>query len=393
MGLTSSGSGDDRLQVGMAVFVVVISLVVTMMIPIVAPAYNTDTGYSFAEIYAERASVEAFTGDSMTNMSPWMLEGVYTPWSVGDPVYTDDSGWVYGDSVNYVKDGYMGRTQIGSTNTIYLDPNQKSNTPLVQTTSQVTETVESGEWWAYGIAGNLTLFGFIADYLGWSTTHTTQKVTDVNSWTYTGYRYSFDPMLFIDWDDPNSGKYSASSQVDAKLSLIWYEDQYGQGLSSGLILWNDRTHGIVDNIEVSEIIASYNAASNYSSKYRFDFEGVQVYINIRFDQNVIASGMDLADAFDAGYWSMAITASSMDNFMSISSSNSLSNSAANIIETYTQIFTLSLPEVPFLWSIILWVICILPVEVVVLMFLSRFGILGVGMGILGSVLLSVGAFA
>lgn len=389
MGLFSGGGGDDRLQAGIAVFCVVMSLVITMMVPFVIPS-DHDTGYSYADLYNARASVETFTGESMTNMAPWRLDAVYTPWTIDKPVQIEpDTGWVYGDSIQYQRDGYMGRTEIGDTTQIYLDPNQKSDTPLSQFTENVLLTVQEPEWWATSLRGGINIFGIAAEFIGIDAFHEVQKPTDVNSWSYTGYRYSFDPMLKIDWSDPTAQPYSKASQLDAKLSIVWYKDSFGQGLSSGLILWNDRTHGIVANIESSDVVDRYNAVSEYSSRYQLDFEGVKIYLNIRFDQNVIASGMDLSEAFDKGYWSMAITAASMDNFMDITSSNSLSSSAANLLQTYTDIFRFEMPNVPFIWSMVLWIVCILPLDVVVLMFLSRFGLAGVGVGILGNVLLGV----
>lgn len=391
MSLLSGGGGDDRLQVGTATFVIVMSLVITMMIPLVAPAYDTDTGYSYADLYEQRAAVEAFTGESMTNMAPWKLDAVYTPWTIDKPVHIEkDTGWVYGDSIQYQRDGYMGRTEIGDTIQIYLDPDQKSDTPLVQYSDRVEVDTLVPDWWADApFRDGLNLFGWAAAALGYNPFHHEMVPTDVNSWSYTGYRYSFDPMLKIDWDNPDAQPYSKASQLDAKLSIVWYKDTFSQGLSSGLILWNDKTHGIVANIESSDVVDRYNATSNYSSRYQLDFEGVKIYLNIRFDQNVIASVMDLSEAFDKGYWSMAITASSMDNFMDISSSNSLSSSAANLLETYSNIFHFDMPNVPFIWSMVLWIVCILHLEVVVMMFLSRFGIAGIGVGILGNVLLGV----
>ena len=97
MGILSGGGGDDRLQVGMAVMMTVMSLVVTMMVPIVAPAYDMDTGYGYADLFAEKAALESYTGESMINMAPWKLTGVYTPWTVGDPIENRDpeTGWAY----------------------------------------------------------------------------------------------------------------------------------------------------------------------------------------------------------------------------------------------------------------------------------------------------------
>lgn len=387
-GLTSSSGGDDRLQVGMAVFAVVVSFMVTMMVPIVAPAYDTSTGYTYADMYAERASLEAFTGESMTNMAPWKLTGVYTTWTLGDSLDNIDpeTGWAYGESIPY--------SQIGKTSQIKLDPAHKSDRPLHYNTYEgaIPEIVEQN-WWAYRSDGSLTIFGQLADWIGLSTVTVVQEQQDVNSWQFSGYRYEFDPMLVIDYTNPDD-PYSKESTTDAKLSLVWYKgDQIGQGLSGGLILYSNTTNGVVANITMDQILSSYNSVSSYSTKYKFDFQGVQLYLNLRFDLDVITGAQDLNQAFDEGRWTIAITALSMDNWMNFTQSNSLSNSTANLLDTYIQIFTLSFPTVDFFWSIVLWVICILPVQLVVLMFASRFGIAGLAVGALGSAIITAIGFA
>lgn len=382
MSLLSGGGGDDRLQVGMAVFAVVMSLVVTMMVPIVAPAYDTDTGYGYADIFGEKAGLEAFTGESMINMAPWKLTGVYTPWTVGDPITNlNEEGWAYGQEITNYPD-------LGKTSGIKLDPRYKSETPLYQKNYADQEIhIDEPTWLLYGLNGELNVFGHIADFFGIDTiTHTTE-IRDINSWSFTGYRYEFDPMLKIDYTD-NTHDYQTTSQSDAKLSIVWYKMAGVQGISAGLILYDNMTNGIVANITLQDILDSYKVGSNYSTRYQFDFQGVQVYLNLRFDLDVTTGGQDLAQAFDDGRWSMAITAASMDNYMDISASNSLSSSTANLLDTYIKIFTFSFPTLDFLWSMVLWIICILPIQLTVLMFLSRFGVVGLGLGVLGSAVLA-----
>ena len=386
MGIFSGGAGDDRMQVGTAVFAVIVSLVVTMMVPFLAPAYDTDTGYSYADLFAEKSGLENFTGESMINMAPWKLTGVYTPWTVGDPIDNlNEEGWAYGQQItNY--------PYLNQTSGIKLDPNQTSDKPLYQSTyKNMQRTVTEPISWYYNFNGdgNLNVIGQIAEFFGADTTETRTEVLDINSWTYTGYRYEFDPMLKIDYQN-DTHDYQEVSQSDAKLSIVWYKQINGvQGLSGGLILYDNMTNGVVANITLDDILATYNSGSNYSTRYQFDFQGVQVYLNLRFDLDVTTGGQDLSKAFNDGRWSMAITAASMDNFMDISASNSLSNSTANLLDTYIKIYTFSFPTLDFLWSMVLWIICILPIQLTVLMFLSRFGIAGVGLGIAGSAILAL----
>lgn len=385
MGVFSGASGDDRLQVGLAVMMTVMSLVVTMMVPIVAPAYDMDTGYGYADLFAEKAALESYTGESMINMAPWKLTGVYTPWTVGDPIENRDpeTGWAYGSKIDNYPD-------LNKTNGIKLDPEKKSNSPLYQATYTDQQiTIEQPIWWYYNFNGdgNLNVIGQIAEFFGADTIETRTDYIDVNSWTFTGYRYEFDPMLKIDYAS-GTHDYSNDSQTDAKLSIVWYKTALGQGISGGLILYNNMTNGIIADIPMEEILAGYNQTSNYSTRYEFDFEGVQVYLNLRFDLDVLTGGEDLTKAFDDGRWTIAITAASMDNYMDISSSNSLSSSTANLIDTYIKIYTFSFPTLDFLWSMVLWIVCILPIQIAVIMFLSRFGIPGIAIGILGSAVLA-----
>ena len=363
----------------------VMSLVITMMVPLIAPAYDMDTGYGYADLFAEKAALESYTGESMINMAPWKLTGVYTPWTVGDPIENRDpeTGWAYGAEITNYPD-------LNKTNGIKLDPEKKSNSPLYQATyTDQMITIEQPIWWYYNFNGdgNLNLIGQIAEFFGADTIETRTDYIDVNSWTFTGYRYEFDPMLKIDYAS-GTHDYSNDSQTDAKLSIVWYKTALGQGISGGLILYNNMTNGIIANISMEDILASYNQSSNYSTRYEFDFEGVQVYLNLRFDLDVLTGGEDLTKAFDDGRWTIAITAASMDNYMDISSSNSLSSSTANLLDTYLKIYTFSFPTLDFLWSMVLWIICILPIQLAVILFLSRFGIPGIAIGILGSALLA-----
>lgn len=387
--MSESSGGNDRLQISLAVFAVVMSLVITMMIPMVAPAYDTGTGYSYADIYAEKASLQSYTGQSMTNLTPFVLTDVYTPYVYGGPVNVDDAGWLYGERIDYSRSGQMGQTVIGSTSNIYLDPEYKSSTPLMPAEDTLTYTEHGRAWWAFGADGLPNIFGYTALALGltdWVFT-SEQKTGDFNNWNFTGYRYVFDPMLYLDYTDPDSTPYSDPSQQDGTLSVVWYKTRTSQGLSSGLVLYNDKTRGLVANYDITDIVKNYGIGSTYSTRYTLDFNGASIYLNIRFDPQVMAESMDLTTAFDQGLWTLAITAPSMDNFMDIRNSSSLSNSAGSVLQTYFQILSFDLPNVPFNWSIILWVLCVLPIDMAVLMFLSRYGVLGLAAGLLGNVLL------
>lgn len=371
----SSGGGNDNLQVGIAVFCIVVSILTAMMVPIFAPNY--DTGYSYEDVYQEREELEAFTGESMTSQTPWKLGGVYTPYVPGETYGISDEGWLYGSSIEY--------DDIGKTTGIKLDPEQKSAMLFSQGSGM--GTVEENKWYySDGFWGNLAWkisSGFWGIF-GVDASRTETKDVELPTWQYTGYRYEFDPMMTIQSHDSETDKVAAN---DAKLSIIWYDVQGAQGISGGLVLYSDKSQGIVANYSSTDIIANYDLNSSFASSYTFDFDGTEVNMFILFDPDVINNGISLDEAWDEGMWTVAFSATSADNLFDIGNSNTLSNSIGNILSTYADIFTFDIPNMPLHWSMVLWILCILPAEVIVLMFLSRFGPVGLLAGVLGNILL------
>lgn len=384
---------DDGLQVRVAVFSIVISFVITMCVPFLAPDYEAT---DYQDLYDARQQVQAFTGASMTNKAPWELTGIYTPYESG-PVedHVTDSGWLYGESITADNnpDNSVSVNGLGQYSGIRLDPNHKSATALGQGESvQSKEIVGIKTYYKANLRdGNDTnnLYKFL-EWLGADVDPYIYETVERPTWSYTGYRYEFTPLTKIAVDG------TATAGQDARLSVVWYSeylDEYGigsEGLSGGLVLMNARTNAIVANLTMDEIISDYKLSSMYSTAYRIDFDGTLIDFNIRFDPAQVQAGAyTLDELWTAGYWTMAVTAVSAGNLMDLENSTSLSTSIGSIIDTYSQIFTLDLPNVPTTWSIVLWVLCILPLEVVMLMFLSRFGVIGAGLGILGNVLLGV----
>lgn len=387
--LTSSGGGNDNLQVGIAIFCVIISIGTAMMVPVFAPGY--DTGYSYQEIYQERLELEAYTGESMTSQTPWALTGVYEAYVAGGEFNIDpETGWIYGKEIEDYP-GVASGDDLGATTGIRLDPDQKSSMTFSQDTYVVK--VEQNKWqfgdgfWketAWKLWDGLTgLFGVEA-----SRTEIVDKA--VNTWTYTGYRYEFDPMMTIHTTDVDGNKTTESAHgTDAKLSIIWYDVSGAQGIGGGLIVYDDVSKGVVSNYSSTDIIANYNVGSTFATKYDFNFEGTRISMYIQFDNDVFLDGTLLEEAWNDGRWTVAFTATSADDLLDIANSNTLSTSVGNILQTYADIFTFDLPNVPSTWSMVLWILCILPAEIVVLMFLSRYGPLGLLAGVVGNVLLGV----
>ena len=132
----------------------------------------------------------------------------------------------------------------------------------------------------------------------------------------------------------------------------------------------------------------YNKNSALATTYKFNFEGTVLNLNIRFDPEVLAGSIPLDEAWNEGYWSIAITSESAGNFLDIKNSNSFTNSLGSMIDTFRNIYFFDVPNVDSpLWSMLLWLFCVLPAEVALMLFLkSVFGMAGVGAGILANAL-------
>lgn len=387
----SSDSSNDGLLLGVAIFCTVMSLVSTMLISAMLPSLTL--GYSYDDLQSAREEVVAFTGDTMTNTTPWELTAVYTPYEVGSSYNVDGDGFLYGSSVNYA--------EIGKHADIKLDPGYKSTTTLSQNQTDITLTTRevkpiytrSGTFGTAAFAGQMYLKTFtdwIDDKFGTNINYdyvnavTREVTTSYQTWQYTGYRYLFDPMLPIDYSGQNDEKVSA---VDGSLSIVWYKTPMGEGLSGGLVIY-DKDQVIISNYAASDIIRDYDSTSAHSTRYNFVFEGIQLQLNIRFDADVLNEAVSLEEAWTEGRWSMAITSPSAGNFLDLKNSTSFTQSLGSLVDTFVDIYTFDVPNVDnWFYELILWLLCVFPAQLALLMFLkSVFGMAGVGAGVLGTLL-------
>ena len=391
MALLGGGdSSDSGLLVGIAMFCTVMSLISTLLISALLPSLAL--GYSFDEVQAAREEVIAFTGDTITNDTPWELDSVYTPYQVGSAYNVDASGFLYGDSINY--------DQIGKHADIKLNVDQKSNQTLASGKMDVTisETVlkkfydpnQIGPlaWANISFATNANrLLDWIGldDRISISTEETTEKTYP--TWSYTGYRYLFKPMLPFEYIEGEPQKKSAT---DGTLSIIWYDVDGMEGISGGLVVYN-ANKVIIANYSASDIIANYNTASGLATRYNFTFEGTPIYLNIRFDADVLNNSIPLEQAWHEGKWSLAITSPSAGNFLDLKNSAAFTTSLGSMVDTFIDIYTFDVPQVDnSYYELVLWLLVVFPAELALMLFLkSVFGMAGVGAGILGNLIAMV----
>ena len=403
MGLLSGAGGDDRLQVQLAVFGIVISVMVSALLPILIPTANS-VGYTLDEIYQERNALELYTGESMISQAPFKLQHVYTPYTLGDEYHVTEEGWLYGSELlnedqepSYVING---EEQIGKTE-IRLDPNYKSAVPLYDSPTRYAKLVKesaydwlgggfwqrSAEFWTAGLLSFMTWF--------WDSDRE-EHITDViwqdkyvdgyyPTWNFSGYRYELDPMLRIQTHTESGPTADSKAVDDAKLSIVWYDTDGQEGISGGLVLYNSKSNAILASYTAAEIVASYNSMSQTASKFRLNFDGTLITMWIKFDPDVIINNLDLSWAFSQGKWTVAFSTPSADTYLDLQNSGSFSSSLGSMLETYIGIFTMSLPQLSTEWNLVLWIVCVMPMGLAVILFLSRFGLAGIGAGILGAV--------
>lgn len=316
---------------------------------------TSTSDYSFDEINSYRNTLSSFTGESMLSSTPWILSGIYTPWSASDGVdgHLAD-GWLYGESID-ITDYYDDSAAI-----FRMDPDQKSTRLLGIDSNEYNETVVSGvQWWATN-----SITRAIGETLGQdANTYTT--LTGSN-WDYTGYRFVLDPTLpFLD-----SNGDTQTSVRDGSLSLVWYSYNGQEGLSGGLDIYGGST--LLASYSATDIVAGYNSASGFATTYDFNFNGTILNLNVRFDQEAIENGTTLMEAWTTGQWEMAVTSTSAGLFLDVENSNSYSVTMGSMISTFSQIYTFSMPDVDNdLINIVLWLMVGLPMTISLALIIIR----------------------
>lgn len=363
------GMGDDNQLMKVAVFCIAFSIISTVL----ASMYILGNGdYDYDTLAGYKSDLAEFSGGQLVNDTPWVLTGVYTPFTPGtipdeeieNHIEYDKgrtTGWLYGEKIT----DYQGLNEAVD---IKLDPNQKSN-QLLTVGNPYSWSYETGkEWWAgdnpYGIdlspVGKWTIqtWNYITQnelYTDTSGYGIKYNSGTANNWNYTGYRYVFDPTL------PFSDQGSA---VDGRLSVVWYDIQTDTGLSGALEVYADSNHEqiLLGRISSMDILSAFQSTSGYTSVFDFKFEGTTLNLVIRFLPTVYNSYSSLKTAWDAGAWSMAISSPSAGNFFDVEHSNAFSITAGSAFDTFIDIFTFKTPEFtddPWV-AVIMWLMCGLP---------------------------------
>ena len=367
--------GDAHTLVVIAIFCIAMSVMSTCMVSMFV---SGSSDYDYDTINAYRSDLTSFSGGQLVNDTPWVLNGVYTPFTPGsipdedipDHIERDGgrtTGWLFGDKItNY--------PYLGEVADIKLDKNQKSNQLLTVGNPTEYEYRNGKSWWNGGNEWGVTVLdpslvrwfsqttgiGDIDENYGYETVSGA-----ANNWNYTGYRYTFDPVL------PFSSQASAK---DGRLSLVWYQIPGDTGLSGALEIYADKDHEQIKlgSISARDIINTFRSSEGYVQTFDFDFEGTHLNLTIRFDPTVYNSYSTLQQAWDDGAWAMAISSASAGNFFDVENSNAFNVTAGSMLDTFIQIYTFEYPHFDNSWmEFIMWILVGLPMTLGMLLITMR----------------------
>lgn len=327
--------GDDRTLIKIAVFCITMSIVSTCMITWFI-AGSSDYGYDTINMY--RDELTEFSGGSLVDDNPWVLKAVYTPFtpaSISDDDIADhieydngrNTGWLFGEKITDYPD-------LDQAVDIHLDKDQKSNT-LLTVSDPYDYRYQSGrEVWNGGNEWGIILINpkIVSFFTGNPDEGYTYSSGTANTWSYTGYRYVFDPTLPFTSD---------TSSKDGRLSLVWYDIEGDTGLSGALEVYmgKESEQVLLGRISASQILNAFQSTDGYVSTFDFNFEGTHLNLTIRFPPTVYNDYLSLREAWDDGAWSMAVSSASAGNFFDVENSNAFSITAGSMFDTFIDIFT------------------------------------------------------
>lgn len=365
--------GDAHTLVKVAVFCLTFSIISTAMITWYiqgSPDYDYDT------IGAYKSELVEYTGGQLVNDTPWVLNGVYTPFipdlvddaDIDDHIEYDNGrgGWLYGEKITDYPD-------LGKAVGIHLDKNFRSNQLLTVGNPYNYEYQNGKSWWnggnEYGIViADADVVRGIVDASIFKSISTLDEnygynmvSGTANTWNYTGYRYTFDPVLpFAE----------GSSSKDGRLSVVWYQTADDTGISGALEIYgsDNGEQILLQHISASKIVTAFQSSVGYAQTFDFDFKGVSLNLSIRFNPTVYQSYTSLMAAWNDGAWDMAISSNAAGNFFDVENSNAFSSTAGDMFATFIDIFTFQAPQFendPAINTIV-WLLTGLPMTIALL---------------------------
>lgn len=368
--------GDDAILIKIAVFGIAMSVMATCL----AGLFIFGSGdYNYDTINAYRSNLVEFSGGELVNDNPWVLTGVYTPFTPNSVPDSDIPNHIEYDEVNGIKYGgwLFGEKietypDLGKASDIHLDKDQKSNQLLTVGDSTQYTYANGKEFWAGGNEFGIDLSGLGRDIIRFfgntpgSDYGVTYGTTTANNWSYSGYRYVFDPTLPF-------GNEGTSS--NGRLSIVWY-DIPGEdtGLSGALEVYGSSgsEQVLLGRYSAYDIVQAFRSTMGYVQVFDFKFDDVHLNLTIRFSPTVYSKYATLIDAWNDGAWSMAVSSASAGNFFDVENSDAFTMTAGSTFDTFIKIFTFKQPSLGSAWAdVVLWLIVSLPMTVAMLCVASR----------------------
>lgn len=368
--------GGERTLIKIAIFCIAMSVMSTCVVTLFMQGTSD---YDYDTINAYRSQLTEFSGGQLVNDNPWVLKGVYTPFTPGTiadsdiPNHIEDDngqsiGWLFGEKIT----SYPYLDEVAG---IKLDPSQKSNQMLTVGNPYGYSYVSEASWWNgnndMGVTllnpdvvrwlSDVTGIGDISDNYGYETVS-----GSANNWNYTGYRYVFDPVLPFSSD---------ASSKDGRLSIVWYQIPTDSGISGALEIYGSSKNNNqikLGSISSAEIITAFRSTAGYVRVFDFNFEGTHLNLTIQFDPTVFNSYTSLQSAWDAGAWSLAISTASAGNFFDVDNSNAFNVTAGSMLDTFVSIYTFDYPHFEDGWvEFIMWILVGLPMTLGMLFITMR----------------------
>ena len=363
--------GGERTLIKIAIFCIAMSVMTTCLVTVYIQGSSE---YDYDTISAYRSELAEFSGGQLVNDNPWVLKGVYTPFTPGTipdsdiPNHIEDDngqsvGWLYGEKIT----SYPYLDKVSG---IKLDPDQKSN-QLLTVGNPIDYEYQNGKsWWNGGNEWGISVTDSFLRFGQWVTENENWGYEVIsgaaNNWNYTGYRYVFDPVLPFN---------SEASAKDGRLSVVWYQIPDDSGLSGALEVYassKDNNQIKLGSISAANIITAFRSTAGYVQVFDFNFEGTHLNLTIQFDPTVYNNYNNLQSAWDAGAWSMAISSASAGNFFDVENSNAFNVTAGSMLDTFISIYTFDYPHFENSWvEFIMWMLIGLPMTLGMLFITMR----------------------
>lgn len=336
-GDSSGGDWEYKMLIYALTCIIVVPLLFSLLLPTSASGEWEDEIRDIENTYYLQSGTNAHR-----EINVWTLTGIYTPYEGGSYGYTRD-GWLYGDRVEanspsqYTSNAFWQDEAFSvvrnPANGLYYYSSAPVNMPDI---IPATATATGYDFNGATIYSAVTMdSAHVSDVF--ISTGGRGEQDGYYYYTYTGYRYAFQPLTnFTTTKEGTTYDVVAST---TSLSLIWYQYVDKGGIAGQLTISGTDTG--LSYLTASDIIRAYNS-SNFSAVFDMWFGNLPMHLRINLNPAAIAAGMSVSDAWSGGYWTVMVY-SDQDASASATSA-SFEFSPDNLMETVISLFTFHIAE-------------------------------------------------